>query len=93
MADSLWGLAAAAAGEGRLVRSARLLGAEEAFRREGRVPFRIAAAERHDTVLSDLRRGLEGAAFAAAWREGLAMGREDALAYALADHMPGVATG
>jgi hypothetical protein len=67
------------------VRSARLLGAEEAFRRKGRVPFRIAPAERHDTVLAGLRQRMEPAALVSAWREGLAMGREDVLAYALAE--------
>ncbi len=88
MADSMWGLAAAAAEEGRLVRSARLLGVEDAFRREWRVPFRIATAERHDTFLSALK-PQQGAAFAVAWREGLAMGREEALAYALAEPAQG----
>ena len=89
MADSVWGLAAAAAGDGRLVRSARLLGAEEALRREGRVPFRIAPAEQHDRVVSALRQRMEPAALAAAWRDGLAMGRQEALAYALAQPTPG----
>jgi predicted ATPase/DNA-binding CsgD family transcriptional regulator/Tfp pilus assembly protein PilF len=93
MADSLWGLADVASAEGWLLRAARLLGAEETFRREGRVPFRIAGAERHDTVLSSLRQRMDDAAFAAAWREGQAMRREDLLAYALAEHQPGVAKG
>jgi predicted ATPase/DNA-binding CsgD family transcriptional regulator len=89
MADSLWGLAAAAAGVGLLVRSAQLLGAEESLRREGGVPFRIARAERHDTVILALRQRMEDAALAAAWREGLAMGRVAAVAYALAEPAAG----
>jgi non-specific serine/threonine protein kinase len=89
MADSVWGLAASAAGEGWLVRSARLLGAEEAFRRDGRVPFHVAPVDRHDTVLSALRQRMEPAPLAAAWQEGLAMGREEALAYALAEPAQG----
>ena len=83
MADSLWGLAAGAAGDGSLERSARLLGAEEALRREERMPFRIAPIERHDTVVSDVRQRMEPSAFAAAWQKGLEMGREEAVSYGL----------
>jgi hypothetical protein len=75
MADSLWGLAAAALAEGSLVRSARLLGAEEALRGEGRVPIRLAPAERHDSVRSALRQRMEHATLAASWQEGLSMGQ------------------
>ena len=89
MADSVWGLAAAAAGDGRLVRAARLHGAEEALRRDGRVPFRIALTKRHDRVVSAIRQRMEPPALAAAWRDGLAMGRQEALAYALAQPTPG----
>jgi non-specific serine/threonine protein kinase len=83
MADSLWGLAAGAAGDGSLERSARLLGAEEAFRREERTPFRIAPRQRHDAVLSEVRKRMEPSAFAAAWQKGLEMGREEAVSYGL----------
>jgi tetratricopeptide (TPR) repeat protein len=86
--DCLWGLAATAAAEGRLVRATRLLGAEERLRREARVPFRLARPERHDAVLQYVRNRMEEAAFISAWREGLAMGREEALALALTDDEP-----
>jgi hypothetical protein len=83
MADSLWGLAATALEEESLLRSARLLGAEEAFRRDGRVPFRLVSAERHDSVLVALRQRMEPAALATAWQEGLSMGQKEAIAYGL----------
>jgi predicted ATPase/tetratricopeptide (TPR) repeat protein len=91
MVDCLWGLAAAAAGEGRLVRAARLLGAEERFRGEAGIPFRLGSAERHDAVLAALRQRMGAAAFAAARREGLAMEREAVVDYALATYEPGAA--
>jgi predicted ATPase len=92
MVDCLWGLAAAAAGQGRLVRAARLLGAEETLRREAGVPFRLGSAERHDAALAALRQRMGEHALAAARREGLAMGREEAVAYALAGYEPEPAT-
>jgi non-specific serine/threonine protein kinase len=91
MTDSLWGLGAAAAGQGRLVRAARLLGAQGALRREAGAPFRLAAVERHDDVLSALRQEMDDDTFATAWKEGQAMRREDVLAYALAGREPGIA--
>jgi tetratricopeptide (TPR) repeat protein len=92
MVDCVWGLAAAAAGQGRLVRAARLLGAEETFRREAGIPFRLGSAERHDAVAVALRQAIGADAFAAARREGLAMGREVVLAHALAGYEPGAVT-
>jgi predicted ATPase/class 3 adenylate cyclase len=92
MVDSLWGLAAASAEQGQVVRAARLLGAEEALRREVEAPLPLTRTERHDAVLQTLRQRMGEAAFEAAWRDGLTMGREEALAYALADHEPGLAT-
>jgi predicted ATPase/class 3 adenylate cyclase len=91
MVDSLWGLAAASAEQRQVVRAARLLGAEEALRREVGAPLRLTGPERHDAVRQALRQLMEEAALAAAWGEGVAMNREAVLAYALGDHAPGAA--
>jgi tetratricopeptide (TPR) repeat protein len=81
--DSLWGLAAAAAGQRQWVRAVRLLGAEEALR--GDAPIRLATRQRQEAMVENLGQHLDEAAFVAAWAEGAAMSREEAMAYALAD--------
>jgi hypothetical protein len=81
--DSLWGLAAAAAGQRQWVRAVRLLGAEEALR--GDAPIRLATRQRQEAMAEDLGQHMDEAAFVAAWAEGAAMSREEAMAYALAD--------
>jgi tetratricopeptide (TPR) repeat protein len=83
MGDSLWGLAAAAAGERHWVRAVRLLGAAQAS--GGDAPIRLAARERQEALLDEVRANLGEEAFAAALAEGAAMPLEEALGYALAD--------
>jgi predicted ATPase len=83
MGDSLWGLAAAAAGQRQWVRAVRLLGTAQAFR--GDAPIRLAGRERQEALLDELRVNLGEVAFAAALAEGAAMPLEEALGYALAD--------
>jgi predicted ATPase len=83
MGDSLWGLAADAAGQQQWARAVRLLGAAQSLR--GDAPIRLATRERQEALLRDVRANMGEEAFAAAWAEGAAMSREDALACALAD--------
>jgi hypothetical protein len=83
MGDSLWGLAAAAAGQRQWVRAVRLLGTEDALR--GDAPIRLATRQRQDAMVEDMSRHMDEAAFAAAWARGAAMSLEEALTYALAD--------
>ncbi len=84
--DVLWGLGAASAAQGRLRRAAIFLGAEEGLRSEAGTPFRFGDGDRHAAVLQMLRQRMDESALSAAWREGLAMGPDEALACALADH-------
>jgi predicted ATPase len=83
MSDSVWGLAAAAAGQRQWVRSVRLLGAAQALR--GDAPIRLASPQRQEAMAEDMRRHMDEDAFAAALAEGAAMSLDEALAYALAD--------
>jgi hypothetical protein len=83
VADSFWGLAAAAAGQRRWVRAARLLGAAEAAR--GDAPIRLATRQRPAIVARHVERHMDQAVFAAALADGAAMSREEALECALAD--------
>jgi non-specific serine/threonine protein kinase len=84
--DSVWGLAALAAERGQLDRAARLLAAEEHLRDDAGTPFRLGPSSRHDAVAHSLRSQMDEAALTRAWQAGLAMGREDALVYALTNH-------
>jgi predicted ATPase len=83
LGDSLWGLAAAAAGNRQWARAVRLLGAAQALR--GDAPIRLATLQRQEALVDGLGQHLDEAAFAVAWAEGAAMSREEAIAYALAD--------
>lgn len=82
--DAVWGLAAVSAEQGQVQRAVQLLGAEHRFRNEGGTRFRLGPPDRRDTVLETLRRLVDEPSFGDAWQTGLAMGRRDALTYALA---------
>lgn len=84
MPDCLWGLSAVALTDGSMRRAAVLAGAAEQFRRVDEIPFRLAHRQRHDGVLELLRREMPTGLFDDGWSEGLAMGRDEALGYALA---------
>jgi predicted ATPase/class 3 adenylate cyclase len=88
LGDSLWGLAAAAAGNRQWERAARLLGAAHGLR--GDAPIRLATLQRQEAMREEVRRHMHERAFGAASAEGKGMSFEEALAYALAD--PGDAT-
>jgi predicted ATPase/class 3 adenylate cyclase len=83
LGDSLWGLAAAAAGNRQWGRAVRLLGAAQALR--GDAPIRLATPQRQEAMREEVRRHMTEKAFGAALAEGAAMSLEEALAYALAD--------
>jgi hypothetical protein len=82
--DSLWGLAAAT-GQREPARAATLFGAEAAVRSATTAPLRLIDPDRHEEPIQSLRQRMEPAAFAAAWQAGFAMGREEALTYALGE--------
>jgi hypothetical protein len=84
--DVLWGLGAASVALGRLQRAAMLLGAEEGLRSKAGTPFGFGDRDRHDAVRQTLRQRMDASALSAAWQEGIAMGKNEALACALADH-------
>jgi predicted ATPase/class 3 adenylate cyclase len=81
--DSLWGLAAAAAGNQQWERAVRLLGAAQALR--GDAPIRLATPQRQEAMREEVRRHVTEKAFGAALAEGSAMSLEEALACAVAD--------
>jgi predicted ATPase/DNA-binding NarL/FixJ family response regulator len=87
VAHCLEGLASIAASEGRIVRAARLWGAEEALleRMETAVYTYVPDRSLHQSRVADTRSQLDEEAFAAAWAEGRAMTSEQAIEYAL-DH-------
>jgi predicted ATPase/DNA-binding CsgD family transcriptional regulator len=71
--------------ERRPERAARLLGAGDALRRTIRLAVPPVERPERERVLAAVRANLAPAAFAAAWRAGAAMSRDEALADALAD--------
>jgi tetratricopeptide (TPR) repeat protein len=83
MAFGLMGLAGAAAGQGRAVRAARLLGAAGAL--QAAIGFAMDAIEHavHDRAATSARGDLGEKVFLAAYAEGEAMTLERAVAYAL----------
>jgi DNA-binding NarL/FixJ family response regulator len=87
VAHYLEGLAAVAASQGRIVRAARLWGAEEALLEKIEVGVHTYVPDRslHRGRVADARSRLDDEAFAAAWAEGRTMSPEQAIAYAL-DH-------
>jgi tetratricopeptide (TPR) repeat protein len=84
LGDSLWGLAAAAAGNRQWEPAARLLGAAHGLR--GDAPIRLATPQRQEAMREEVRRHMNERAFGAAFAEGKEMSLEEALAYTLADH-------
>ncbi len=85
IAHYLEGLAAVAAAEGRIVRAARLWGAEEALLEKIEVGVHTYVPDRslHQSQITAARARLSGEAFAAAWAEGRAISPEQAVEYAL----------
>ncbi len=85
VAHYLEGLAAVAAAEGRIVRAARLWGAEEALLEKIEVGVHTYVPDRslHQSQITAARARLSGEAFAAAWAEGRAISPEQAVEYAL----------
>lgn len=79
------GLAAAAIGEGRSTRGARMLGAAEAARQNREMPVPPPVREHLDSMEAQAREGLGGVHFALVHAEGRAMGPQEALEYALTD--------
>jgi tetratricopeptide (TPR) repeat protein len=76
------GLAGVAAAQGDFPRAARLLGAGKAVRDAVHAPVPPAYEPDHQRIHDAARRGLEEAAFAAAWEAGCAMTVEEAIALA-----------
>ena len=85
IAHCLEGLASIAGAEGRIVRAARLWGAEEALleRIEAAVYTYVPDRSVHRSRVADARSKLREEAFAAAWAEGRTMSAEQATEYAL----------
>jgi predicted ATPase/class 3 adenylate cyclase/DNA-binding XRE family transcriptional regulator len=77
--ESLEAFAGVAAGQNQPARAARLLGAIASMQRSS------AAQAAYDHVVTTVRSQLDEAAFAAAWAEGQALSREQAVAEALGD--------
>ncbi|MDQ6694356.1 MAG: tetratricopeptide repeat protein [Chloroflexota bacterium] len=83
IALALGGLASAAAGQGDLQRAARLFGAAEALLKMGSMPLAPADAVEYDRHMKIARAGMTESAWRDAYAEGMAMPREQAIAYAL----------
>jgi predicted ATPase/DNA-binding NarL/FixJ family response regulator len=85
VAHYLEGLAAVAAAEGRIIRAARLWGAEEALleKIEAGVHTYVPDRSLHQSQVTTVRARLGEEAFAAAWAEGRAMSPEQAVEHAL----------
>ena len=87
LALNLAGLAAAAEAQAQKVRAARLMAASETF---GTTTMywgivEVAARTEYEHLLAPGRAQKQDTAFAAAWAEGQAMGREELVQYALTD--------
>lgn len=85
VAHCLEGLASIAGAEGKIVRAARLWGAEEALlgKIEPAVYTYVPDRSLHESRVAVARARLDDEAFEAAWSEGLAMTAEKAIEYAL----------
>ena len=85
VAHCLEGLASIAGAEGRIVRAARLWGAEEALLEKIETAVYTYVPDRalHGSRVADARARLDEEAFAAAWAEGRTMTAEQAIEYAL----------
>lgn len=82
-APYLEGFAKLAIVDGRPQRAARLFGAAEALRDELGTPVPPVERDDHDRAVALAHGQLDPAAFGLAWDEGLALSREQAVAYAL----------
>ena len=89
VAYCLQGLATSAASEGRLARAARLWGAAEALLEKIEAAAYIYAPDRsvYQDQVSAARVQLDEVAWQAAWAEGRAMPREQAIEYALSEEV------
>ena len=85
VAHCLEGLASIAGAQGKIVRAARLWGAEEALLEKIEVAVYTYAPDRslHRNRVADTRSQLDAAAWTAAWAEGRAMTPEQIIEYAL----------
>jgi predicted ATPase/DNA-binding SARP family transcriptional activator/DNA-binding CsgD family transcriptional regulator len=91
VAYNLLGLAAVAGLEGRLVRAARLWGADQAIREDidlDSISSLVQARYDYEGRVTDVRSRLGAEQFALAWSEGKAMGLEQAAEYALSRDEP-----
>lgn len=79
---SLSGLAGLCAQTGELERAARLFGAEARLRQRIQADLLPAIAADHRQSLEHVQRQLDLATFTAAWQEGYAMTKEQAISYA-----------
>jgi hypothetical protein len=84
IADCLDRLAAVACAEGHPEHAAILVGAAQGWRDVVSAPRAPAERADYEQTLAAARAGLDVAGFAAAWARGVAMSREQAIAYALA---------
>jgi hypothetical protein len=81
----LEGLAALAAAQAQPERAARLFGTAEGLREAMGAPLPPAERAEHDRSVAAVRTTLGEEAFAAAWAEGRAMSRDQAVAFALTE--------
>ncbi len=88
IAESLELLAACAAAQNQPDRAARLFGSAEALRETIGAPLPPASRPDYEQGVAATRSALDVQAFAAAWAEGQAMTREQAVAYALTENQP-----